>query len=78
MIEQNTVLKKEIGVTERKLHARNDRIGHLEVLVNSAEAKLSQRDARYEEQIRHLRHQLEKGTSVSRLMRSTGEKESRS
>jgi hypothetical protein len=55
------VLKKDIAVTERKLLARNDRIEHLELLVNAAEAKLAQRDQRFEEQMRHMRQQVERG-----------------
>ena len=48
-------------MTERKLLARNDRIEHLELLVNAAEAKLAQRDQRFEEQMRHMRQQVERG-----------------
>ena len=55
------MLKKDIAVTERKLLARNDRIEHLELLVNAAEAKLAQRDQRFEEQMRHMRQQVERG-----------------
>lgn len=58
LVEQNTALKKEIGVAERKLITRNERIQNLEQLLNDADARLSQKNQRYEAQIEQFRMRL--------------------
>lgn len=58
LVEQNTALKKEIGIAERKLITRNERIQNLEQLLNDADARLSQKNQRYESQIEQFRNRL--------------------
>src|SRR5436190_641321 len=41
LVEQNTSLKKEIAIAERKLLARNERIQALEPLLQDAQEKLT-------------------------------------
>ena len=41
LVEQNSSLKKEVAIAERKLSARNDRIGSLEVLLSDSQDKLT-------------------------------------
>jgi kinesin family protein 5 len=47
LVEQNTVLKKEVAIAERKLIARNDRILSLEQLLGDSQEKLTQANHRY-------------------------------
>ncbi|CAD6590665.1 MAG: hypothetical protein TREMPRED_005838 [Tremellales sp. Tagirdzhanova-0007] len=58
MVEQNTTLKREVGITERRLLSRNDRILHLEALLIQADTKLAQKDQKYETQIQVIRERL--------------------
>ena len=61
MVEQNTTLKREVGITERRLLSRNDRILHLEALLIQADTKLAQKDQKYETQIQVIRERLAEG-----------------
>jgi kinesin family protein 5 len=47
LVEQNTSLKKEVAIAERKLQARNERINSLEALLEEAQEKISQSNHRY-------------------------------
>lgn len=58
LVEQNTALKKEVGVAERKLLGRNERIQNLESLLNDADTRLAQKNQRYEQQIQALRERF--------------------
>ncbi|RSH83216.1 uncharacterized protein EHS24_006883 [Apiotrichum porosum] len=58
LVEQNTALKKEVGIAERKLIARNERIQNLESLLNEADSRLAQKNQRYEQQIQAIRERL--------------------
>jgi kinesin family protein 5 len=58
LVEQNTALKKEVGVAERKLIARNERIQNLESLLNDADTRLAQKNQRYESQLSSIRERL--------------------
>ncbi|BEJ16265.1 hypothetical protein CspHIS471_0508700 [Cutaneotrichosporon sp. HIS471] len=58
LVDQNTQLKKEVGVAERKLITRNERIQNLEQLLNDADARLAQKNQRYEQQIEGFRARL--------------------
>ncbi|KAL1411173.1 hypothetical protein Q8F55_002123 [Vanrija albida] len=58
LVEQNTSLKKEVGIAERKLITRNERIQNLETLLNEADARLQQKNQRYETQIQAIRERL--------------------
>ena len=50
LVEQNTSLKKEVAIAERKLQARNERIGSLEALLEESQEKLGQANHRYARQ----------------------------
>jgi kinesin family protein 5 len=41
LVEQNSSLKKEVAIAERKLIARNERIQSLEVLLQDSQEKLT-------------------------------------
>ena len=47
LVEQNGSLKKEVAIAERKLNARNDRIGSLEALLQDSQEKLTAANHRY-------------------------------
>ena len=47
LVEQNTSLKKEVAIAERKLIARNERIGSLENLLGDSQEKLAAANHRY-------------------------------
>ena len=49
LVEQNTSLKKEVAIAERKLIARNERIVSLENLLGDSQEKLTQANHRYVE-----------------------------
>lgn len=47
LVEQNSSLKKEVAIAERKLIARNERIASLESLLQESQEKLTQANHRY-------------------------------
>jgi kinesin family member 5 len=49
LVEQNTSLKKEVAIAERKLIARNERIASLENLLGDSQEKLTAANHRYVE-----------------------------
>ncbi|KAG8901134.1 hypothetical protein FRB99_005550, partial [Tulasnella sp. 403] len=59
LVDQNTMLKKEAGIAERKLLARNERIQNLELMLQDAERRLNAQNARFEEQLKQVRDRLE-------------------
>lgn len=48
LVEQNSSLKKEVAIAERKLIARNERITSLEGLLQESQEKLTQANHRYD------------------------------
>ena len=48
LVEQNSSLKKEVAIAERKLIARNERIASLESLLQESQEKLTQANHRYD------------------------------
>lgn len=59
LVEQNSTLKKEVAIAERKLIARNERISSLETLLGDAQEKLSQQNHKFENQLQAVRDRLE-------------------
>ena len=59
MVEQNSSLKKEVAVAERKLIARNERIQSLESLLGDAQEKLIHQNQKFEAQLQAVRDRLE-------------------
>ncbi|CCU80547.1 kinesin heavy chain [Blumeria hordei DH14] len=59
LVEQNSGLKKEVAIAERKLIARNDRIQSLENLLQDSQEKLSAANHRFESQLLAVKERLE-------------------
>ncbi|KAG0260785.1 hypothetical protein BG011_001624 [Mortierella polycephala] len=63
LVEQNSALKKEIAISERKLVARNERIQSLESLLQDAQEKLTTQNHKFETQLQGFRERLEQARS---------------
>ncbi|KAI9867605.1 MAG: Kinesin heavy chain [Trichoglossum hirsutum] len=59
LVEQNSSLKKEVAIAERKLIARNERIQSLESLLHDSQEKLIQANHRFEVQLAAVKERLE-------------------
>ena len=59
LVEQNSALKKEAAIAERKLHARNERIQNLEGLLQDADRRLSVQNQKFEEQLQAVKERLD-------------------
>ncbi|KAI8866857.1 kinesin-domain-containing protein [Ramicandelaber brevisporus] len=58
LVEQNASIKRELGISERKLAARNDRIQNLEEMNQQLQAQFTQDRSRYEQRISLLTEKL--------------------
>jgi len=56
LVEQNSSLKKEVAIAERKLIARNERIQSLESLLQDSQEKLTAANHRYVKEVSFYRH----------------------
>jgi hypothetical protein len=65
LVDQNTALKKEAGVAERKLLARNERIQNLEVLLTDADRRLAQQNQKFEMQLNAVKERLDQARGTS-------------
>ncbi|RKF60910.1 Kinesin heavy chain [Erysiphe neolycopersici] len=59
LVEQNSGLKKEVAIAERKLIARNERIQSLESLLQDSQEKLTAANHRFESQLLAVKERLE-------------------
>ncbi|KAF1981458.1 kinesin family protein [Aulographum hederae CBS 113979] len=59
LVEQNSSLKKEVAIAERKLIARNERITSLESLLQDSQEKLTAANHRFEHQLAQVKERLE-------------------
>ncbi|KAI8092687.1 uncharacterized protein BX664DRAFT_259474, partial [Halteromyces radiatus] len=59
LVEQNSQLKKEAAVSERKLVTRNERIQSLEVMLQESQDNLLTQTQKFETQIQAVRERLE-------------------
>jgi len=59
LVEQNSTLKKEVAIAERKLVARNERIESLEQLLHEAQDKFTSQNHKFEQQLQLVRERLE-------------------
>ncbi|KAI9782430.1 MAG: Kinesin heavy chain [Peltula sp. TS41687] len=59
LVEQNSSLKKEVAIAERKLIARNERIQSLEGLLHDSQEKLTAANHRFEAQLMAVKERLE-------------------
>lgn len=58
-MDQNSTLKKEAGIAERKLLARNERIQNLEALLQDADRRLSVQNQKFEAQLHAVKERLD-------------------
>lgn len=61
LVEQNSTLKKDVAIAERKLLARNERIANLEILLSDAQDEIHASERRFEERYEAVRKGLSKG-----------------
>ncbi|TFY82627.1 hypothetical protein EWM64_g1390 [Hericium alpestre] len=59
LVDQNSALKKEAGIAERKLLARNERIQNLEALLQDADRRLAVQNQRFESQLQAVKDRLD-------------------
>ncbi|GAA5893338.1 hypothetical protein JCM6882_008008 [Rhodosporidiobolus microsporus] len=59
LVDQNTTLKRDVALAERKLLARNERIGTLESLLREANEKVNQQNAKFEARLQAVRERLD-------------------
>ncbi|GAA6032440.1 hypothetical protein JCM8097_008176 [Rhodosporidiobolus ruineniae] len=59
LVDQNTTLKRDVALAERKLLARNERIGTLESLLREANDKVNQQNAKFEARLQAVRERLD-------------------
>ncbi len=65
LVDQNTSLKKEAGIAERKLLARNERIQNLEALMSDADRRLAIQNQKFEAQLQAVKERLEQARGMS-------------
>lgn len=59
------MLKKEAGIAERKLLARNERIQNLEALLQDADRRLSVQNQKFESQLQAVKDRLDQARGLS-------------
>jgi kinesin family member 5 len=59
LVDQNSALKKEAGIAERKLLARNERIQNLEALLQDADRRLATQNTKFEAQLAAVKERLD-------------------
>jgi kinesin family protein 5 len=59
LVDQNSALKKEAGIAERKLLARNERIQNLEALLQDADRRLAAQNQKFEQQLNAVKERLD-------------------
>ncbi|KAI8890113.1 hypothetical protein K501DRAFT_169844 [Backusella circina FSU 941] len=63
LVEQNSSLKKDSALSDRKLQAKQDRITNLEFLLNEAQNQLLVQNDKFESQLQAVRGRLEQARS---------------
>ncbi|KAH7341124.1 kinesin heavy chain [Rhizoctonia solani] len=64
LVDQNSQLKKEVGIAERKLLARTERIQNLEALLQDADRRLAVQNQKFEEQLAAVKDRLEQARTT--------------
>ncbi|BGP55956.1 hypothetical protein JCM8202_005098 [Rhodotorula sphaerocarpa] len=59
LVDQNSTLKRDVALAERKLLARNERIQNLEALLQDANEKVNQQNAKFEARLQAVRERLD-------------------
>ncbi|KAJ6444532.1 kinesin heavy chain [Purpureocillium lavendulum] len=73
LVEQNSALKKEVAIAERKLIARNERIQSLESLLQDSQEKMAAANHKFEVQLASVKERLEAAKAGStRGLNATG------
>lgn len=65
LVDQNSALKKEAGIAERKLLARNERIHNLEALLQEADRRLTAQNHKFEAQMQIIKQRLDEARGQS-------------
>ncbi|KAI8594011.1 P-loop containing nucleoside triphosphate hydrolase protein [Geranomyces variabilis] len=65
LVEQNTMMKKDLVKSERQLAARNERIANLEGLLHSASTNQDLLNQKYEAQLASMREKLQEARSAA-------------
>ncbi|KAI9334261.1 P-loop containing nucleoside triphosphate hydrolase protein [Obelidium mucronatum] len=65
LVEQNSTLKKEFSVAERKMAARNERIQNLETLLHDTQTKLELQTQKFDAQLASMREKLQEARSAN-------------
>jgi kinesin family member 5 len=66
LVDQNSALKKEAGIAERKLLARNERIQNLEALLQDADRRLAIQNQKFEAQLQQVKERLDQARGMPR------------
>lgn len=64
LVDQNSTLKKEAGIAERKLLARNERIQNLEAMLQDADRRLSVQNQKFEAQLQAVKERLDQARGM--------------
>ncbi|GAO16005.1 hypothetical protein UVI_02055840 [Ustilaginoidea virens] len=74
LVEQNSALKKEVAIAERKLTARNERIQSLESLLQDSQEKMAAANHKFEVQLASVKERLEaaKAGSTKGILNASG------
>ncbi|KAN0133784.1 kinesin heavy chain [Lactarius tabidus] len=71
LVDQNSALKKEAGIAERKLLARNERIQNLEALLQDADRRLALQNQKFEAQLQAVKDRLDQARAQKAATPST-------
>ena len=74
-MDQNSALKKEAGIAERKLLARNERIQNLEALLQDADRRLAVQNQKFEAQLQAVKERLDQARGTHTMMGVVSEHE---
>ena len=66
LVEQNSSLKKDVAIAERKLIARNERIQNLEALLQDAQEKINAQNVKFEGRLQAVRERLDQARGEHR------------
>ncbi|PSS35551.1 hypothetical protein PHLCEN_2v1489 [Hermanssonia centrifuga] len=69
LVDQNSDLKKGVGVAERRLFAQNERIQNLEALLQDADRRLAMQNQQFQAQLQQMKERLDqaRGTDTNFL-----------
>ncbi|THH33930.1 hypothetical protein EUX98_g248 [Antrodiella citrinella] len=70
LVDQNSALKKEAGIAERKLLARNERIQNLEALLQDADRRLAIQNQKFEAQLQAVKERLDQARAQKAVISS--------